>query len=80
MQPISFGMRIGIDSDVREGPDRMHAIASHCNDKRSASKRVQELSTELFFSIFIRVKSSFSSYMYQPHLYRNAGHLLKRVW
>ncbi|XP_039622249.1 DIS3-like exonuclease 2 [Polypterus senegalus] len=28
--------------------------ASHCNDKKTASKRVQELSTELFFSVFVK--------------------------
>ncbi|XP_076828474.1 DIS3-like exonuclease 2 isoform X2 [Brachyhypopomus gauderio] len=28
--------------------------ASHCNDKKTASKRVQELSAELFFSVFVR--------------------------
>uniref|UniRef100_A0A674C8D6 DIS3-like exonuclease 2 n=1 Tax=Salmo trutta TaxID=8032 RepID=A0A674C8D6_SALTR len=28
--------------------------ASHCNDKKTASKRVQELSSELFFSVFVK--------------------------
>ncbi|KAK1797383.1 hypothetical protein P4O66_008747 [Electrophorus voltai] len=28
--------------------------ASHCNDKKTASKRVQELSADLFFSVFVR--------------------------
>uniref|UniRef100_A0A8C9VK60 DIS3-like exonuclease 2 n=1 Tax=Scleropages formosus TaxID=113540 RepID=A0A8C9VK60_SCLFO len=28
--------------------------ASHCNDKKTASKRVQELSCELFFSVFVK--------------------------
>lgn len=30
--------------------------ASHCNDKKTASKRVQELSTELFFGVFVKVR------------------------
>lgn len=29
--------------------------ASHCNDKKTVSKRVQELSTELFFGVFVKV-------------------------
>uniref|UniRef100_A0AAY4A3E9 DIS3-like exonuclease 2 n=1 Tax=Denticeps clupeoides TaxID=299321 RepID=A0AAY4A3E9_9TELE len=28
--------------------------ASHCNDRKTASKRVQELSSELFFSVFVK--------------------------
>uniref|UniRef100_A0A8C5CAM0 DIS3-like exonuclease 2 n=1 Tax=Gadus morhua TaxID=8049 RepID=A0A8C5CAM0_GADMO len=28
--------------------------ASHCNDRKTASKRVQELSSELFFGVFVR--------------------------
>ncbi|XP_072543160.1 DIS3-like exonuclease 2 [Salminus brasiliensis] len=28
--------------------------SSHCNDKKTASKRVQEMSAELFFSVFVR--------------------------
>lgn len=29
--------------------------ASHCNDKKTVSKRVQELSSELFFGVFVKV-------------------------
>lgn len=32
----------------------MQKQASHCNDKKTASKRVQELSSELFFSVFVK--------------------------
>ncbi|KAG7330693.1 hypothetical protein KOW79_006915 [Hemibagrus wyckioides] len=34
--------------------DEVQKQASHCNDKKMASKRVQEMSTELFFSVFVR--------------------------
>lgn len=33
----------------------VHKRASRCNDKKTASKRVQELSTELFFGVFVKV-------------------------
>lgn len=29
--------------------------ASHCNDKKTLSKRVQELSSELYFGVFVKV-------------------------
>ena len=29
--------------------------AEHCNDKKLASKRVQEQSSELFFAVFVKV-------------------------
>lgn len=32
----------------------VHKRASRCNDKKTASKRVQELSTELFFGVFVK--------------------------
>ncbi|KAI5607644.1 DIS3-like exonuclease 2 [Silurus asotus] len=39
---------------VRLTQDDVQNQASHCNDKKTASKRVQEMSTELFFSVFVR--------------------------
>uniref|UniRef100_A0A4W2EGQ5 DIS3-like exonuclease 2 n=1 Tax=Bos indicus x Bos taurus TaxID=30522 RepID=A0A4W2EGQ5_BOBOX len=35
-------------------PDSLQKQADHCNDRRMASKRVQELSTGLFFAILVR--------------------------
>ncbi|KAB0380163.1 hypothetical protein FD755_007947 [Muntiacus reevesi] len=35
-------------------PDTLQKQADHCNDRRMASKRVQELSTGLFFAILVR--------------------------
>uniref|UniRef100_A0A8C2I522 DIS3-like exonuclease 2 n=1 Tax=Cyprinus carpio TaxID=7962 RepID=A0A8C2I522_CYPCA len=32
----------------------VHKLASHCNDRKTASKRVQELSSELFFAVFVK--------------------------
>uniref|UniRef100_A0A8C2PPV5 DIS3-like exonuclease 2 n=1 Tax=Cyprinus carpio TaxID=7962 RepID=A0A8C2PPV5_CYPCA len=32
----------------------LHKLASHCNDRKTASKRVQELSSELFFAVFVK--------------------------
>ncbi|XP_078143582.1 DIS3-like exonuclease 2 [Centroberyx gerrardi] len=34
--------------------EEVHKQASHCNDKKTASKRVQELSSELFFGVFVK--------------------------
>nr|XP_004610927.1 unnamed protein product [Sorex araneus] len=35
-------------------PDDLQKRADHCNDRRMASKRVQELSTSLFFAILVK--------------------------
>ncbi|XP_070476299.1 DIS3-like exonuclease 2 isoform X3 [Equus przewalskii] len=35
-------------------PDALQKQADHCNDRRMASKRVQELSTSLFFSVLVK--------------------------
>uniref|UniRef100_A0ABI7Z8K4 RNB domain-containing protein n=1 Tax=Felis catus TaxID=9685 RepID=A0ABI7Z8K4_FELCA len=35
-------------------PDALQKQADHCNDRRMASKRVQELSTGLFFAILVK--------------------------
>eukprot|EP00118_Oscarella_pearsei_P013267 m.104452 g.104452 ORF g.104452 m.104452 type:complete len:776 (+) comp37204_c0_seq7:86-2413(+) len=45
---------LGIDDTVKESSERMDWIASHCNDMRNAAKRVQEMSSELFFGVFIK--------------------------
>uniref|UniRef100_A0A8C2PPV3 DIS3-like exonuclease 2 n=1 Tax=Cyprinus carpio TaxID=7962 RepID=A0A8C2PPV3_CYPCA len=37
-----------------EPPTEVHKLASHCNDRKTASKRVQELSSELFFAVFVK--------------------------
>ncbi|XP_036410600.1 DIS3-like exonuclease 2 [Megalops cyprinoides] len=34
--------------------EEVHKQASHCNDKKTASKRVQEMSAELFFAAFVK--------------------------
>uniref|UniRef100_A0AAR2LZA6 DIS3-like exonuclease 2 n=1 Tax=Pygocentrus nattereri TaxID=42514 RepID=A0AAR2LZA6_PYGNA len=39
---------------LRLSDEEVQKQASHCNDKKTASKRVQEMSTELFFSVFVR--------------------------
>ncbi|XP_048200476.1 DIS3-like exonuclease 2 isoform X2 [Perognathus longimembris pacificus] len=35
-------------------PDTIQKQADHCNDRRMASKRVQELSTNLFFAVLVK--------------------------
>ena len=37
--------------------EEVNKQASHCNDRKTASKRVQELSSELFFGVFVKVTS-----------------------
>ncbi|XP_050978429.1 DIS3-like exonuclease 2 isoform X2 [Labeo rohita] len=34
--------------------EEVHKLATHCNDRKTASKRVQELSSELFFAVFVK--------------------------
>ncbi|XP_059358231.1 DIS3-like exonuclease 2 isoform X2 [Carassius carassius] len=34
--------------------EEVQKLASHCNDRKTASKRVQELSSELFFAVFVK--------------------------
>uniref|UniRef100_A0A674CBG4 DIS3 like 3'-5' exoribonuclease 2 n=1 Tax=Salmo trutta TaxID=8032 RepID=A0A674CBG4_SALTR len=41
-------------SPIFTGALEVQKQASHCNDKKTASKRVQELSSELFFSVFVK--------------------------
>ncbi|OWK12786.1 DIS3L2 [Cervus elaphus hippelaphus] len=52
------GSRGGATPGYRElpdvEPDALQKQADHCNDRRMASKRVQELSTGLFFAILVR--------------------------
>ena len=36
--------------------EEMEKQAQHCNDKKSKSKRAQELSNEIFFAAFVKVK------------------------
>ncbi|KAG5286010.1 hypothetical protein AALO_G00009990 [Alosa alosa] len=45
---IGAGSRLGLTGE------EVHKQATHCNDKKTASKRVQELSSELFFSVFVK--------------------------
>lgn len=37
-------------------PEALQKQADHCNDRRMASKRVQELSTGLFFAVLVKVR------------------------
>uniref|UniRef100_A0A8C9RNY7 DIS3-like exonuclease 2 n=1 Tax=Scleropages formosus TaxID=113540 RepID=A0A8C9RNY7_SCLFO len=50
---LACGPHLGLESDD------IQKQASHCNDKKTASKRVQELSCELFFSVFVKVTAHF---------------------
>ncbi|XP_041848575.1 DIS3-like exonuclease 2 [Melanotaenia boesemani] len=45
---LKCGPRLGLSTDEVEKQ------ASHCNDKKTLSKRVHELSTELFFGVFVK--------------------------
>ncbi len=45
-------------SELTDAPDMAKGAvqkrAEHCNDKKLASKRVQEQSSELFFAVFVK--------------------------
>lgn len=59
-------------------PDALQKQADHCNDRRMASKRVQELSTSLFFSVLVKVRPP--AWRPTPSLCPTSppGHLLPR--
>ncbi|NXU87413.1 DI3L2 exonuclease, partial [Xiphorhynchus elegans] len=48
---------LGISSPIRMEKEDIQRQAEHCNDRKMASKRVQELSADLFFCIFVRVRA-----------------------
>ncbi|XP_027541531.1 DIS3-like exonuclease 2 isoform X2 [Neopelma chrysocephalum] len=45
---------LGASSPIKMEKEDIQRQADHCNDRKMASKRVQELSGDLFFSIFVR--------------------------
>ncbi|XP_013013049.1 DIS3-like exonuclease 2 isoform X2 [Cavia porcellus] len=45
---------LGCGQQLEVEPDALQKQADHCNDRRMASKRVQELSTALFFGILVK--------------------------
>lgn len=45
---LNCGSRLGLSTE------QVQKQASHCNDKKTVSKRVQELSSELFFGVFVK--------------------------
>lgn len=49
---VSFS---GASAPIKLEKDALQRQADHCNDRKMASKRVQELSADLFFAIFVRV-------------------------
>ncbi|NWU20295.1 DI3L2 exonuclease, partial [Dyaphorophyia castanea] len=47
---------LGARPPLKMEKEAIQKQADHCNDRKMASKRVQELSADLFFSIFVRVR------------------------
>ncbi|XP_067898392.1 DIS3-like exonuclease 2 [Heterodontus francisci] len=45
---------IGSGQQVDLGKSDIQKQADHCNEKKCASKKVQELSTDIFFSVFVK--------------------------
>ncbi|XP_056421507.1 DIS3-like exonuclease 2 isoform X2 [Hyla sarda] len=45
---------IGCGPPLKLQQEAIQKQADHCNDRKTASKRVQELSAELFFSVFVK--------------------------
>uniref|UniRef100_G1RVK0 DIS3-like exonuclease 2 n=1 Tax=Nomascus leucogenys TaxID=61853 RepID=G1RVK0_NOMLE len=45
---------LGYRERLDMAPDTLQKQADHCNDRRMASKRVQELSTSLFFAVLVK--------------------------
>ncbi|KAF7652878.1 hypothetical protein LDENG_00091060 [Lucifuga dentata] len=49
---LAFSLNCGRPLGLTSG--EVQKQASHCNDRKTASKRVQELSSELFFGVFVK--------------------------
>ena len=49
-----LAVSLGIDEPLNQEPDGIDMIAQHCNDRKLAAKRANELSDEMFFGIFVR--------------------------
>ncbi|NWH55968.1 DI3L2 exonuclease, partial [Geococcyx californianus] len=47
---------LGASSPIKMEKEAIQKQADHCNDRKMASKRVQELSADLFFAVFVRVR------------------------
>ena len=45
---------LGDEVNVAKSVQQLQSLAEECNDKKASAKKVQELSNELFFSIYIR--------------------------
>ncbi|OCT57621.1 DIS3-like exonuclease 2 isoform X2 [Xenopus laevis] len=45
---------LGCGPPLKTSKEVIQKQADHCNDRKTASKRVQELSAELFFSVFVK--------------------------
>ncbi|KAM4772317.1 DIS3-like exonuclease 2 isoform 2-T2 [Rhinophrynus dorsalis] len=45
---------LGCGPSLKLPQNAIQVQAEHCNDRKTASKRVQELSAELFFSVFVK--------------------------
>lgn len=50
----------GASPPIKMEKEAIQRQADHSNDRKMASKRVQELSADLFFSIFVRVRAKIS--------------------
>ena len=61
---FSFGVvlvkSLFLSSDYCDEPSKssqeIHRMAEHCNDKKTAAKRCSDLSSELFFAVFVKVR------------------------
>uniref|UniRef100_A0A667ZMM2 DIS3-like exonuclease 2 n=1 Tax=Myripristis murdjan TaxID=586833 RepID=A0A667ZMM2_9TELE len=53
--------------------EEVHKQAMHCNDKKTASKRVQELSSELFFGVFVKVGNQITTYCLDSFHHHKVG-------
>lgn len=49
-----LGVSLNCGPRLSVSGEEVHQQASHCNDRKTASKRVQELSSELFFAVFVK--------------------------
>ncbi|XP_048739214.2 DIS3-like exonuclease 2 isoform X2 [Ostrea edulis] len=50
---------LGYSTEINLTPQQINKQASHCNEKKTNSKRVQELSSDLYFAVFVKEAGPF---------------------
>ena len=55
-KPFIIIFSLDYNQEPSKSPEEIHRLADHCNEKKTSAKTVGDLSSELFFSVFVKVK------------------------